>query len=65
MDHYRDAKKEDARFRSLINNIGANSFKVEDKEVVDFLVLPCPPTFFLLLSSPPYFVLIDVPFFFV
>jgi len=38
MDHYRDIKKEDARFRSIVNNIGANTFKVEDKEVVDFLV---------------------------
>lgn len=38
MDFFKEYKKEDARFRTLVNNIGANTFSVEEKDVIDFLV---------------------------
>ena len=37
-DHLKELKKEDSRFRTLVNNLGTFSFQAEDKEVIDFLV---------------------------
>lgn len=38
LDHFREVKKEDSKFRTIVNNVGANCINAEEKDVLDFLV---------------------------
>lgn len=42
MDYFREMKKEDRRFRTIVNNIGTYCDSVVDKEQLDFLVRSAP-----------------------
>jgi len=51
LDHFREYKKEDSKFRSVVNNVGAHCLNAEDKEVLDFLVFPSLFFFFFFFLS--------------
>ena len=38
LDQFREHKKEDSKFRTIVNNLGANCINPEEKDVIDFLV---------------------------
>lgn len=40
LDYFKEVKKEDRRFRTIVNNIGTYCDQTVEKEALDFLVRP-------------------------